>query len=58
MMDKVTMAIEFAAKAHDGMCRKKDKTPYILHPLEASVRLGAFGADDASHFSSLQVSRS
>ena len=36
-MDKVTMAIEFAAKAHDGMVRKKDKTPYILHPLEAAV---------------------
>lgn len=39
-MDKVTLAIEFAAKAHDGMCRKKDKTPYILHPLEASVIVG------------------
>ena len=39
-MDKVTLAIEFAAKAHDGMCRKKDKTPYILHPLEAAVIVG------------------
>ena len=39
-MDKVTMAIEFAAKAHDGMVRKKDKTPYILHPLEAAVIVG------------------
>lgn len=40
MMDKVTKAIEFAAKAHDGMARKKDKTPYILHPLEAAVIVG------------------
>lgn len=39
-MDKVTKAIEFAAKAHDGMVRKKDKTPYILHPLEAAVIVG------------------
>lgn len=45
MMDKVTMAIEFAAKAHDGMCRKKDKTPYILHPLEAAVIVGTMTAD-------------
>ena len=44
-MDKVTMAIEFAAKAHDGMCRKKDKTPYILHPLEAAVIVGTMTAD-------------
>ena len=40
MMDKVTRAIEFAARAHDGMERKKDKTPYILHPLEAAVIVG------------------
>ena len=40
MTDKVTKAIEFAAKAHDGMVRKKDKTPYILHPLEAAVIVG------------------
>lgn len=39
-MNKVTKAIEFAAKAHDGMMRKKDKTPYILHPLEAAVIVG------------------
>ena len=41
MMDIVTKAIEFAAKAHDGMARKKDKTPYILHPLEAAVIVGS-----------------
>ena len=45
MMDKVTRAIEFAAKAHDGMCRKKDKTPYILHPLEAAVIVGTMTDD-------------
>jgi myo-inositol-1(or 4)-monophosphatase len=44
-MDKVTKAIEFAAKAHDGMMRKKDKTPYILHPLEAAVIVGTMTAD-------------
>ena len=40
-MDQVTKAIEFAAEAHDGMVRKKDKTPYILHPLEAAVIVGS-----------------
>lgn len=44
-MDKVTKAIEFAARAHDGMIRKKDKTPYILHPLEAAVIVGTMTAD-------------
>ena len=44
-MDKVTKAIEFAAKAHDGMVRKKDKTPYILHPLEAAVIVGTMTDD-------------
>ena len=44
-MDKVTKAIEFAAEAHDGMVRKKDKTPYILHPLEAAVIVGTMTDD-------------
>ena len=44
-MDKVTKAIEFAAKAHDGMERKKDKSPYILHPLEAAVIVGTMTDD-------------
>lgn len=44
-MDKVTKAIEFATKAHDGMIRKKDKTPYILHPLEAAVIVGSMTDD-------------
>lgn len=45
MMDKVTKAIVFAAKAHDGMCRKKDKTPYILHPLETAAIVGTMTDD-------------
>ena len=45
MMDKLTLAIEFAAKAHDGMVRKKDKTPYILHPLEAATIVGTMTSD-------------
>ncbi len=45
MMDKVTKAIKFAADAHDGMQRKKDKTPYILHPLEAATIVGSMTDD-------------
>lgn len=44
-MDKVSIAIEFATKAHDGMERKKDKVPYILHPLEAAVIVGSMTDD-------------
>ena len=44
-MDRVTKAIEFASRAHDGMIRKKDKTPYILHPLEAAVIVGSMTED-------------
>lgn len=44
-MDKVTKAIKFAADAHDGMERKKDQTPYILHPLEAAVIVGTMTED-------------
>ena len=44
-MDKVTKAIEFPSEAHDGMVRKKDKTPYILHPLEAAVIVGSMTDD-------------
>ena len=44
-MDKVTKAIQFAAAAHDGMVRKKNNTPYILHPLEASVIVGSMTDD-------------
>ena len=44
-MDKVTKAIIFAANAHDGMCRKKDETPYVLHPLEAAAIVGTMTSD-------------
>ena len=47
MMDIVTKAIKFAADAHDGMRRKKDTTPYILHPLEAAVIVGTMTDDSA-----------
>lgn len=36
-MDLVTRAIIFAANAHDGMRRKKENIPYIMHPAEAAV---------------------
>ena len=36
-MELVSEAIIFAVKAHDGMRRKKNKSPYILHPMEAAV---------------------
>lgn len=38
-------AIIFAANAHGGMYRKGDKTPYILHPMEASVIAGTMTDD-------------
>ena len=44
-MNAVTKAVKFAAEAHDGMERKKDKTPYILHPLEAAVIVGTMTTD-------------
>lgn len=46
MMDKVTKAIEFAARAHDGMTRKKEKVPFILHPLEAATIVGSITGDE------------
>ena len=39
-MELVSEAIAFAVKAHDGMRRKKNNAPYILHPLEAAVIVG------------------
>lgn len=44
-MDKLTSAVQFAAISHDGMCRKKDKSPYILHPLEAAAIVGTMTSD-------------
>lgn len=45
MMEIVSEAIIFAVKAHDGMRRKKGNSPYILHPMEAAVIVGAMTDD-------------
>ena len=44
-MELVSEAIAFAAKAHDGMRRKKSNVPYILHPMEAAVIVGTMTHD-------------
>ena len=44
-MELVSEAILFAVKAHDGMRRKKSKSPYILHPMEAAVIVGTMTDD-------------
>ena len=46
-MELVSEAIAFAAKAHDGMRRKKSNAPYLLHPMEAAVIVGTM-TDDQS----------
>ena len=46
-MELVNEAIVFAAKAHDGMRRKKSQAPYILHPIEAAVIVGTMTDDQA-----------
>ena len=44
-MELVSEAIAFAARAHDGMRRKKSEAPYILHPMEAAVIVGTMTDD-------------
>ena len=44
-MELVSEAIVFAAKAHDGMRRKKSEAPYILYPMEAAVIVGTMTDD-------------
>lgn len=44
-MELVSEAIAFAVKAHDGMRRKKNDVPYILHPMEAAVIVGTMTDD-------------
>ena len=44
-MELVSEAIAFAVKAHDGMRRKKNDSPYILHPMEAAVIVGSMTND-------------
>ena len=38
-------AISFAAKTHQGICRKGTNTPYILHPLEAAAIVSSMTDD-------------
>lgn len=44
-MELISKAITFAVIAHDGMRRKNGQSPYILHPLEASVIVGTMTDD-------------
>ena len=44
-MELVSEAIIFAVKAHDGMRRKKENAPYVLHPMEAAVIVGSMSDD-------------
>lgn len=44
-MDLLSEAIILAARAHDGMVRKSDPLPYVLHPMEAAVIVGSMTAD-------------
>lgn len=44
-MELVSEAIAFAAKSHDGMRRKKNQSPYVLHPMEAAVIVGSMTDD-------------
>lgn len=44
-MELLSKAIIFATKAHDNMYRKLDKTPYIMHPLEAAVIVSSMTFD-------------
>ena len=40
MKDLVSEAIVFSTKAHDGMRRRKNNVPYILHPMEVGAIIG------------------
>ena len=39
-------AIRFAVEAHSGMTRKRESTPYILHPLEVAAIVGTMTSDE------------
>ena len=45
-MELVSRAVVFATQAHDGMRRKKDDIPYILHPMEAAAIAGSLTSDE------------
>lgn len=44
-MDLFEEAIRFAVTAHSGMQRRRESTPYILHPLEAAAIAGTMTSD-------------
>ena len=44
-MELVSEAVAFAAKAHDGMRRRKGDMPYILHPMEVATIIGTMTDD-------------
>ena len=39
-------AIGFAVEKHSGMQRKRNSSPYILHPMEAAVIVGTMTSDE------------
>lgn len=43
---KLTEAIIFATKAHEGVTRKGKSTPYIMHPLEAAIIVAEMTDDE------------
>ena len=45
MIDLVSEAIVFSTVAHDGMRRRKSKSPYILHPMEVGAIVGTMTND-------------
>lgn len=46
MSERLTNAITYAAKAHEGQRRKVANTPYILHPMEVASIIGTMTADE------------
>lgn len=44
-MELVSKAVLFATHAHDGMRRKNNPTPYIIHPLEAATIVASVTTD-------------
>ncbi len=44
-MTEFEEAICFAVEAHSGVTRKRESTPYILHPMEAAVIVGTLTSD-------------
>ena len=39
-------AIAFAVEKHSGMTRKRESTPYILHPMEVATIVGTMSSDE------------